>query len=76
MSDRPPKFALVPVRPLPGERRKSSSLVIVERPWRSKWATATCMGAARACRTGTCRHAAAIAEGVPRCRPAPREVAA
>jgi hypothetical protein len=67
------RFAMVIVRPLPGERRKRSSLVLVERPWRSKWSTAVCMGAARGCRAGACRHAAAVAELVPRCRPAARE---
>lgn len=70
------KFAMVIVKPEPSERRKSSSLVLVERPWRSKWSKALCIGQARACREGTCKHAAAVAESAVRCRPAARELGA
>lgn len=52
----PPKIGLVVLKPLPGERRKSSHLIIVERRWRSKWVEIRCAGQAKACKAGECRH--------------------
>lgn len=67
-----PRVALIVVAPLPGERRKSSSLVVVTRRWRSKWLRAMCMGEAAKCREGRCDHAQGLARGIERCRAVPR----
>lgn len=72
MTDKRTKIAVVVVKPLPGERRKHSSLVLVERPWRSKWSRAVCMGQARKCKAGECIHVEYISRLNSRCRPSAR----
>lgn len=53
-------FTMLLVPPLPGERRKGNSLVMASRKYRSKWWTAVCMGGAKKCIAGECRHVEAI----------------
>jgi hypothetical protein len=71
--DRKPKFSLVVMAPLPGERRKSSMLLLCLRNWRSKWTRVRCMGAAANCIAGTCRHARELSAAIERAHPEPRE---
>jgi hypothetical protein len=70
---RRPKVGMLVLKPLPGERRKSSELLLVWRPWRSKWARVECMGSARACVVGECRHVRYVCERYRRCRPQARK---
>lgn len=73
MADRRPRAALLVVPPLPGERRKSSSLIVATRPWRSKWWRVACMGAARKCKAGECIHVEHVCHGHRYARPVARE---
>jgi hypothetical protein len=73
VSDHRPRVKLLILmlilKPLPGERQKSSSLLILTRNWRSKWVRVTCCGQAKRCKAGTCRHVQYVCETYPRCRP-------
>lgn len=73
MSDHLPRCVLVVVPPLPGERRKSSSLVMLLRAWRSKWWRVRCMGEAKRCQAGTCVHVQRVCAAYARCRAESRE---
>lgn len=68
MSEHKARIALVVVKPQPGSRAKSSHLVLVRFPWRSKYPTAQCMGAAKRCAAGVCPHVDLVTAGIPRCR--------
>lgn len=52
--------------------RKHRHLVMVKKPWRSKYLRAICMGEGKRCRAGTCKHAESVAAFFRRCKPAPR----
>jgi hypothetical protein len=70
---RSPKVGLLVLKPLPGERQKSSHLLMIVKPWRSKWARVQCFGEARACRAGECRHVGYVVDTYGRVKSEPRE---
>lgn len=70
---KPSWHTMVIMPPLPGERRKSSMLLLCFRNWRSKWIRVLCMGGAKKCRAGECQHAEALVAQLPRAKAHPRD---
>jgi hypothetical protein len=62
-----PRITLMVIPPLPGERRKSSSLVLLLRGWRSKWWRVACMGPAKRCMGNDCIHVQHVCHRYARC---------
>ncbi len=73
---KPAAIVMCPIPPLPGERRKSPSLVLATRMPRSKWWDIRCMGGAKKCAAGECRHLEAMRQTYRYMVPKPREEAA
>jgi hypothetical protein len=53
---------IIILEPLPGERRKTNLPMLCFRNWRSKWWRVQCVGEAKACEAGECRHVAHVCE--------------